>query len=208
MAGALVVGIFLGGALAAGVPRWQHSQNFGEAMVAETIASHFSRPHLLLNNVTLPTADGTTQIDHILVADSGIFVIETKHYQGWIFGGPKESHWTQTIYRRKSRFPNPLRQNYGHIKTLQSLFTMPEDQFHSVVVFTGEAEFKTDLGSEVFHLANLMGFLNAERPAVFDDRKMAYIVGRIEMSRKRRSLETDEYHRNHVRSRMAGKFRR
>jgi predicted RNA-binding protein len=46
----------------------------------------------------------------------------------------------------------------------------------------------------------------AKRPVVFDERKMTFIVGRIEMKRERCSLETDEYHINHVRDRIAGKI--
>jgi restriction system protein len=33
----------------------------------------------LIKNVTLPTEEGTTQIDHIIVSKYGIFVIETKN---------------------------------------------------------------------------------------------------------------------------------
>lgn len=176
--------------------------SMGEALVANTITSHFIRPHVLLNNVTLPTEDGTTQIDHILVADTGIFIIETKHYQGWIFGGSDQNQWTQVIFKKKSRFQNPIRQNYGHLKTLQSLFTLSEDNFIPVVVFTGDAEFKTDLGCSVMKLDGLIPFLAHERPVVIDERKMAYVVGRIEMKRSRRSLETDEYHINYVRTRI------
>jgi hypothetical protein len=36
--------------------------NRGEALVASML-SRLSRSHLLLNNVTLPTAEGTTQIE-------------------------------------------------------------------------------------------------------------------------------------------------
>jgi hypothetical protein len=193
---ALVVGIALG----SGATQWQHRQNIGEAMLVDIITRHFSSPHLLLNNVTMPTPGGTTQIDHILVADTGIFVIETKHYTGWIFGNPQEKQWTQTIYRKKSRFQNPLQQNYGHIKALQSLFDLPENHFHSVVVFTADAEFKTDLGPNVVRLAGLIPLLTAKRPVLYDERKMAYIIGRIEMKRERRSVETDEYHINHLRN--------
>ena len=197
---ALVVGIAIG----AGIAQSQHRKNIGEALLAETIDRHFARPHLLLNNVTLPTPDGTTQIDHVLIADNGIFVIETKHYSGWIFGDPNERQWTQVIYRKKSRFQNPLRQNYGHIKALQSLFDLPENHFHSVVVFTSDAEFKTNLGPNVVQLAGLIPFLNRDFLALYDERKMAYNVGRIEMKRARRSVETDEYHVNHLRNRLAG----
>lgn len=48
-------------------------------------------------NVTLPTPDGTTQIDHIVVSPYGIFVIETKAYGGWIFGDRRQKQWTQTF---------------------------------------------------------------------------------------------------------------
>jgi hypothetical protein len=197
---ALMFGLTIG----AGVSQFRFRKNLGEALLAATIDKHFSRPHLLLNNVTLATPEGTTQIDHVLVADTGIFVIETKHYSGWIFGDPQERQWTQAIYRKKSRFQNPLHQNYGHIKALQSLFDLPAQHFHSVVVFTADAEFKTELGPNVLRLGNLIPFLTAERPALFDERKMTYIIGRIEMKRERRSVETDEYHINHLRNRHGG----
>ena len=174
----------------------------GEAMLANTIASELSRPNVLINNVTLKTNEGTTQIDHVLIADTGVFVIENKHYDGWIFGDPQSRQWTQTIYRKKSRFQNPIHQNYGHIKALISLFNLPEDNFHSLIVFTGNAEFKSDLGPNVIHLPDLIPYLSAERPVIFDERKMAYVVGRIEMKRERRSIETDEYHINYVRRRL------
>ena len=177
--------------------------SMSEAIVADAIASQFARLHVLLNNVTLPVNGGTTQVDHILIADTGIFVIETKHYQGWIYGEPDQSQWTQVIYKHKWRFQNPIRQNYGHLKTIQSLFNLPDDHFVPVVVFTGQAEFKTELGPSVLQLRDLMHFLNQSRPVLLDERKMAYIVGRLEMKRARRSLETDEYHLNYVRSRIA-----
>jgi restriction system protein len=179
--------------------------NMGEALVANAIAAGFRKPHVLLNNVTLQVGTESTQIDHLLIAESGIFVIETKHYKGWIFGHPNDSHWTQVIYRHKSKFQNPLRQNYGHTKAVKSLFTLPDEAFIPVVVFTGEAELKNEFGPGVLKHRQLLDFLSVNRPAIFDERKMAYVVGRIEMKRLRRSLETDEYHLNSLRRRMAKK---
>ena len=40
------------------------------------------RIYILFKNVTLPTEDGTTQIDHIIVSRYGVFVIETKNMKG------------------------------------------------------------------------------------------------------------------------------
>ena len=44
----------------------------------------------LIKNVTLPTEDGSTQIDHIIVSKYGVFVVETKNMKGWIFGSPNQ----------------------------------------------------------------------------------------------------------------------
>ena len=67
------------------------------------------------HDVVIRAPDGTTQIDHVIVSPYGIFVIETKNMQGWIFGNAYHDNWTQTIYRHKSQFQNPLRQNYRHL---------------------------------------------------------------------------------------------
>src|ERR1017187_8536334 len=145
--------------------------NLGEALVANAISTQFKRPHVLLNNVTFQTDNGTTQIDHVLVAETGIFVVKTKHYSGWILGGPNDSQWTQVIYKKKSRFQNPIRQNYGHVKMLQSLFTLSDETFIPVVVFAGDAEFKSDLGPTVLSLDGLVSYMSDDRAVLFDERK-------------------------------------
>lgn len=103
-----------------------------------------------INNVTLPTANGTTQIDHVIVSRFGIFVVETKNMSGWIFGDEKSPEWTQSLPGgRKFRFQNPLRQNYRHVKTIQEFFGIEEQKIFSVVMFWGEAEFKTTMPPNV-----------------------------------------------------------
>lgn len=176
--------------------------NTGEALVANEIHANFHRPHVLINNVTLRTIHGTTQIDHILVAETGIFIIETKHYTGWIFGNPKEAQWTQVFYKKKRRFQNPIRQNFAHQKALLDLLKIDEKVVFPIVVFTSDAEFKADLGPTVFHLSQLAGYLRKDRPTLFDEATLCRLVGTIEMHRLRRSLDTDEYHINHLRKRF------
>jgi len=92
-----------------------------------------------LHNVTLPTIDGTTQIDHVVISGFGIFVIETKNMWGWIFGSEKQAEWTQKIFKKTVRFQNPLRQNYKHTKAIEAVTGIDADRVHSVVVFVGDA---------------------------------------------------------------------
>ena len=77
-------------------------QNKGEALVTFAIQSNFAPPNYhLLNHVTLKLADGTTQIDHVLISRFGVFVIETKNYSGWIFANAKQATWTQVLFHKK-----------------------------------------------------------------------------------------------------------
>lgn len=63
----------------------------------------FLRPTIYrrLHNVIIPTDNGTTQIDHLLISRYGIFVIETKNIRGWIFGTADGPKWTQSLYGSK-----------------------------------------------------------------------------------------------------------
>jgi len=79
-------------------------QNIGEVLVRKVLTNNLPRGSWhLLNNVTLQFENGTTQIDHVLVSRFGVFVIETKHYKGWIFGDDKSREWTQVIWDLPAR---------------------------------------------------------------------------------------------------------
>lgn len=103
---------------------WLSSPRFkgklGEFAVSLQAKKYLNEAYILLNDCTLPDEKtGTTQIDHILLSPYGIFVIETKNYQGWIFGGERQKSWTQKLYKKSFKFQNPLHQNYKHIKVLE-----------------------------------------------------------------------------------------
>ena len=70
----------------------------GEKIVAGKLNRLPKDQYLVLNNVTIPTPKGSSQIDHLVVSIYGIFVIETKNYNGWIYCGEHAEYWTQNIY--------------------------------------------------------------------------------------------------------------
>ena len=117
----------------------------GETHVAEVLLG-LPREYRVLNGVYLPLSDGTTtQIDHVVVSEYGVFVVETKNYSGWIFGSAGERVWTQTLNNgSKHSFQNPIRQNYRHVCALSECLRMDKSYFRSVVVFAGDCEFKIE----------------------------------------------------------------
>ncbi|WP_226641565.1 NERD domain-containing protein [Mesobacillus subterraneus] len=117
----------------------------GEKRVSNILSSLDPQDYTLMNDLYLPKENGqTTQIDHLLISPKGIFVIETKNYKGWITGSEHSQYWTQTNYKRKDKLYNPIWQNSGHIKALQSILgdAASEIPIHSVIVFGKEATLK------------------------------------------------------------------
>lgn len=122
----------------------------GEAMGAVAHWAFLDKTvYFPLNNITLATANGTTQIDHVVVSRYGIFVIETKNIDGWIFGDAKSPQWSIVKPGRKFRMQNPLHQNYRHIRAIAEFLGVEETKVHSLVMFWGECEFKTEMPANV-----------------------------------------------------------
>lgn len=153
----------------------------------------------LVRNVTLPTPDGTTQIDHVIVSRFGLFVIETKNLKGWIFGGPHQKRWTQKIYKHTNQFQNPLHQNYKHVKALQVLLNLTDEQIHSVVVFVGGSEFKTPMPENVTQGGGYIRFIKSKRDPVLADKQVREMISRIQSGRLAPSIKTHREHMRHVR---------
>jgi restriction system protein len=86
----------------------------------------------VFQDLIIPTVNGTTQIDNLVISRFGIFVIETKNMSGWIFGSADQANWTQVLHRKKFRLQNPLRQNYKHVKAVEQVFGFSKDTIHSV----------------------------------------------------------------------------
>ena len=136
-----------------------------------------------LHNVTLTTPDGSTQIDHVIVSRFGIFAIETKNMQGWIFGSERQAEWTQKIFKRSFRFQNPLRQNYKHTKALQAALQVPPEAIHSVVVFVGGSTFKTEMPANVTYGGGCVRFILSFTQPVFDTRQVQRLVQQLQTGR-------------------------
>lgn len=150
----------------------------------------------VLNDVTLPTEDGTTQIDHVVVGPNGIFVIETKNMSGWIFGREKEATWTQQIYRSKHRFQNPLRQNYKHTQTLIELLDLRPETVKPVIAFVGGAKLRAELPTHVVTGWDYIGYIRSQKQLLLSPEEVDRVAARIRAIRFAPGFKT---HREHVR---------
>jgi len=156
-----------------------------------------------VNNVTIATSNGTTQIDHIIVSRYGIFVIETKNMEGWIFGTESQPRWTQSFHKSKFQFQNPLQQNYRHIKALEEFLGLPSSLFHSIVCFVGETcQLKTAMPANVIR-GGPFGYIKAKTAVLLPDERVLEIVESIKTGMRPKGflgLSTAETKREHLAS--------
>ena len=155
-----------------------------------------------LNNVIIPTSNGTTQIDHVIVSRFGVFVIETKNMDGWIFGSEKSPQWTQSVFGSKFRFQNPLHQNYRHTKALSEFLGIEHDKFFSLVMFWGKCEFNSPMPSNV--MANgYVSYIKGYTAVLFSDQQVQEIAAAIRGGMLDKSRGTRRQHVETLKKRFA-----
>lgn len=129
----------------------------GEAKVAAILYFLDRSKYKVINNVVLYTKEKVSQIDHLVISDFGIFVIETKNYKGWIVGGENAEYWTQVLFRKKYKLYNPIRQNMSHIQALKhNLPDFPQLKYISVIVFSSKATIKVNTSTDVVYTYKLL----------------------------------------------------
>lgn len=139
---------------------------YGEFLVFSELYPNLPGECKILMNLNIPTAYGkTTEIDLLLIHETGLYVFEMKHYKGTIYGKPHEQYWTQYFRTAPNqRFRSPIAQNQYHINALRKI--APDIPVHSFVVFTSnEVELKVEctepnitlctLSHLRYHLSNL-----------------------------------------------------
>ena len=92
----------------------------------------------ILMNLNIPVDDAkTTEVDLVLIHETGLYVFEIKHYKGTIYGKDTDAVWTQYFRTAKNNtFKNPIEQNAYHISALKK--QLPNVPMHSCIVFTND----------------------------------------------------------------------
>lgn len=164
---------------------------FGEAATSAIVAraaANDKRHHYLLQNVYIPTHTGYTEIDTVLLHETGIYVFETKNISGEISGDLEMERWEQVLNAKvKHTFYNPIRQNQGHMGALlrQLKIRLEMAEIYSFVVFSDRCILKKvpacgefgNIGNgwQVVHfgeLLNALGRAFSRRPSVYTSRQL------------------------------------
>ena len=154
--------------------------NEGERIVKKRLNRLKKSKYTIINDVSFSINGKISQIDHLVVSNFGIFVIETKNYKGMIFGRENDSNWIQVLGRHKNQFYSPIRQNLGHIYALKHVlreYNVPK--LESIVVFTNRGELKVKSTTPVIHPRKLLKQIRRNNKEIICDELKSKLIQRI-----------------------------
>lgn len=108
----------------------------GENRVRRIIGKTQEGLRYVFNDYKIVDEGMSCQIDHILINQNGVFVIETKNYSGNIYGTDDQREWTQVLAygKIKNKIYNPVKQNNTHLYRIRKILPK-EFPLVSIVVF-------------------------------------------------------------------------
>lgn len=126
----------------------------------------------------------------------GFSSLKPKTTKVGIFGSERQKQWTQSIYRQKNKFQNPIHQNYKHIKTLESLLEdiVPSNVFFGIVIFVGSAEFKSKIPKGVFLDRDWIKYIKSFKSEIIYSDQIQMIKQRLEIAPLEKSWKTNRIH--------------
>ena len=178
---------------------------WGEKKVS-VLLGLLGKQYKVYNDVLIKTPNGTSQIDHIVISEYGIFVIETKNYKGQIYGGAYSEKWIQNIWGHKYDLINPIKQNYAHIHSLKKILPLYSSfQYISIISFSSRAKLKVKIPDDqnVIYSYQIINKIHSYKDSILN----AEHIQKICCSLEKAMLISVEEKRNHVRYAKSEKSR-
>ena len=140
----------------------------GEFWVKKELKKLPRDKYLVLNDIMIEQNDYTHQIDHIVISQFGIFVIEMKNYYGLILGNDYQDKWKQYLGKKKYYFLNPIHQNYGHVKALEEALDLDSKFFIPIVCFSNQAKLKIETSNIVVPFRYLISSIKSHKNIILE----------------------------------------
>ena len=125
--------------------------------------------YTVFNDIMIEVDGETHQIDHIVTRPYGIFVIETKNYNGDFVGSRYTNKWKGYYSGIVVITHNPIMQNHGHILAISKLMGIDTHYFINLVCTVGRGRFRVHQGYELCTLNTLIKRIYKYNRILFND---------------------------------------
>lgn len=165
----------------------------GERYIAKLL-QELPEGYRVLNDLLLKYEGYTVQIDHVIVSEYGVFVIETKNFRGHIYGSSEQKHWVQINKGKKHRFYSPIIQNNRHRVALSSICNLPLLKVFPITVFVGKCELHLEDVSRTILSKDLLPYIYGITEKRLDQSDVEKIYNRLES----KNITNESARRHHV----------
>jgi hypothetical protein len=155
----------------------------------------------ILTNTIIPRLDAINEfaeIDLLLFHNTGLYVLELKDYNGYVYGKKDNEKWSvgyspETNKKIKGThvydFYNPIKQNEGHIKDLNKIFPY---NYKSYIIFSENMIFN----SYISNVTNINNFISVVKSSPVLSQEEIAKVEQIFETLKQYDLSSDENIKN------------
>lgn len=182
----------------------------GERAVAG-ILSALPEKFVVMNDVIVPSRTGSAQIDHVVISEYGVFVIETKNYAGILDGDASGKTWRKTLGGRAIEIRNPVMQNSSHVSALSLVLALKKELFVPLVALSPECVLSERLSSSlrasgvsVVPFPSVASFVASRRARVFSRGDVVRLCGELSRVMYRSPLARRRHLRSVARSSVRG----
>jgi hypothetical protein len=148
----------------------------GEDFVLNILKQNLPDNYYILNDCNVSSGIKNSQIDHLILSENGIFVVETKNYSGYLSGNVKDKKITQIKKFKhketKNKISNPVSQNEYHCEIFKRFLNdnkinLDGKYIHSIIIFANRYvswNFKGDSDSIIGKIDNAIDYINKIKP--------------------------------------------
>lgn len=117
----------------------------------------------ITSNIFVPSQNGMSRIDNVIVSPYGIFVINILNEPGRIIGDIDSREWQVAYGRKKRTIYNPVWRNRTHRNAMEEL--LGNTTLISLVVFQ-QGKLKSEFGNNVVELPDMLEFIRKYKNVV------------------------------------------
>lgn len=167
--------------------------NSGERYIAKLL-QELPEGYRCLHDLLLKYEGYTVQIDHAVISEYGVFVIETKNFRGHIYGSSEQKRWVQINKGKKRRFYSPTIQNNRHRFVISRICKLPIEKVIPITVFVGKCELHLeDIGRTILS-KDLLPYIYGITEKILSQSDVEKIYNRLES----KNITSESARRHHV----------
>lgn len=160
--------------------------------------------YVVFRDLIIPTGKtrlSLTQIDHVIVSTHGVFCIETKSNNGYVYGYKRADKWAQYLAQEKYLMNSPWRQNMHHVKCLERYLNgLLRAPVHSYLAFPNARKVVIDGVEEDASPSGIVNKIQKHTHKIYDlhtveriAKSLAYMASKRDELRYRHVDEVKEY---------------